>query len=236
MCAAGQSPTYSASLSGAHPLSTCAHAHPAPSPTVFNSIEEGYYYIHHRACHFLQDIFAINQHPYVEEKGLLQDDVANLGRVIRAVDSTLFCLDDAGVVLSRIWYTGTHLLSTAWWCVAWLCALLCALQQRAACSPSLGRCVCHTCSPHLAHRCLYEIWQTVLAKGAPGLLILVNQVGVRKIREIWNLVDVSKAQVSSSHWSYGASFTVYICMYMYVYVFMYICICMQQPGSQQFSL
>lgn len=59
-----------------------------------------------RACTFartLQDIFAINQHPYVDERGLLLDDVASLARVIKAVECTLFCLDPSGTVLTRIW-------------------------------------------------------------------------------------------------------------------------------------
>lgn len=49
------------------------------------------------------DILAINQWPYVDAKGLLVDDVSNLANVIKATDKTLFCLDDKGVVLTRIW-------------------------------------------------------------------------------------------------------------------------------------
>lgn len=49
------------------------------------------------------DILAINQHPYLDPKGLLLDDVAALSDVIKATESTLFCLDQKGIVLTRIW-------------------------------------------------------------------------------------------------------------------------------------
>lgn len=49
------------------------------------------------------DILAINQHPYLDPKGLLLDDVSALADVIKATQSTLFCLDNKGVVLTRIW-------------------------------------------------------------------------------------------------------------------------------------
>eukprot|EP00967_Tisochrysis_lutea_P157835 scaffold321287_cov18-Tisochrysis_lutea.AAC.1 len=49
------------------------------------------------------DIIAINQVPYATNKGLLQDDVSSLSKVIDTVDSTLFFLDAQGVVLTRIW-------------------------------------------------------------------------------------------------------------------------------------
>ena len=49
------------------------------------------------------DILAINQHPYLDPKALLLDDVAALADVIKATKQTLFCLDNKGVVLTRIW-------------------------------------------------------------------------------------------------------------------------------------
>ena len=49
------------------------------------------------------DIIAINQHPYEERGCLLNEDVANLGKVLKATQDTLFCLDSDCVSLSRIW-------------------------------------------------------------------------------------------------------------------------------------
>lgn len=49
------------------------------------------------------DIFAINQHPYTDGGALLNDDVANLAKVVAATERTLFCLDSRCTVLSRIW-------------------------------------------------------------------------------------------------------------------------------------
>lgn len=52
---------------------------------------------------YLQDIVAINQHPYTEKGCLLNDDVANLARVVHSTAQTLFCLDAECTSLKRIW-------------------------------------------------------------------------------------------------------------------------------------
>lgn len=49
------------------------------------------------------DVFAINQTPYADRGCLQEDDVANLGKVVRATERTLFCLDGDCVSLTRIW-------------------------------------------------------------------------------------------------------------------------------------
>uniref|UniRef100_A0A7S3VK12 Uncharacterized protein n=1 Tax=Dunaliella tertiolecta TaxID=3047 RepID=A0A7S3VK12_DUNTE len=50
------------------------------------------------------DICAINQNKY-EDKGELQaDDVSHLSSVVRKAKSTLFCLDEKGKSLTRIWW------------------------------------------------------------------------------------------------------------------------------------
>lgn len=46
---------------------------------------------------------AINQHPYENRGCLLNDDVSNLGEVIRATKTTLFCIDKEAVWPTRIW-------------------------------------------------------------------------------------------------------------------------------------
>jgi hypothetical protein len=44
------------------------------------------------------------QHPYDGVQiALIEEDVARLGEVVAAVHSTLFCMDDQGRVLTRIW-------------------------------------------------------------------------------------------------------------------------------------
>ena len=73
------------------------------------------------------DVVAINQHPYETKGSLLDDDVANLVKNIKATEKTLFCLDENCTSLTRIW-------------------------------------------------CLFEVWQTFLDKGAPGLLVLMPDV------------------------------------------------------------
>mmetsp|Transcript_23426 Transcript_23426/g.60979 ORF Transcript_23426/g.60979 Transcript_23426/m.60979 type:complete len:256 (-) Transcript_23426:753-1520(-) len=51
------------------------------------------------------DIFAINQNKY-EDKGELQaDDISHLASVVRKAKSTLFCLDEEGRTLTRIWWS-----------------------------------------------------------------------------------------------------------------------------------
>ena len=74
------------------------------------------------------DIVAINQHPYEAKGCLLNDDVANLAKVVGATERTLFTLDAACVSLSRIW-------------------------------------------------CLFEVWQTFLAKAPLACWCLCPQLG-----------------------------------------------------------
>ena len=93
------------------------------------------------------DIVAINQHPYEDKGCLLNDDVANLAKVVAATERTLFCLDAQCVVLTRIW-------------------------------------------------CLYEVWQTFLAKGAAGLLVLMPTVEEAKLGEVFNTFDTMKAEAT----------------------------------------
>ena len=49
------------------------------------------------------DIIAINQHPYTSKGVLLNADVANLAKVVKAVEKTLFGLDEECTSLTRIW-------------------------------------------------------------------------------------------------------------------------------------
>ena len=93
------------------------------------------------------DIVAINQHPYEDKGCLLNDDVANLAKVVAATERKLFCLDAECVVLTRIW-------------------------------------------------CLYEVWQTFLAKGAAGLLVLMPTVDEAKLEEVFNTFDTMKAEAT----------------------------------------
>ena len=49
-------------------------------------------------------IFCPLQHPYDGANiALIEDDVNNLGKVVAAVDATLFVMDARGQVLTRIW-------------------------------------------------------------------------------------------------------------------------------------
>ena len=95
------------------------------------------------------DIVAINQHPYEAKGCLLNDDVANLAKVVGATERTLFILDAECVSLSRIW-------------------------------------------------CLYEVWQTFLAKGAAGLLVLMPSVGAAKLRGVFETFDVMQAEATQA--------------------------------------
>ena len=100
------------------------------------------------------DIVAINQHPYEARGCLLNDDVANLARVVQATERTLFCLDPECVVLGRIW-------------------------------------------------CVYEAWQTFLAKGSAGLLMLMPSAVLkgefedRLLRQLLNF-DVREAKATQA--------------------------------------
>ncbi|KAF5841070.1 hypothetical protein DUNSADRAFT_14469 [Dunaliella salina] len=49
------------------------------------------------------DICAINQNKYEDKGELQQDDISHLADVVRKTKSTLFCLDEEGKTLTRIW-------------------------------------------------------------------------------------------------------------------------------------
>ena len=93
------------------------------------------------------DIVAINQHPYEAKGCLLNDDVANLAKVVKATDKTLFCLDANCTSLSRIW-------------------------------------------------CLFEVWQTFLDKGAPGVLVLMPDVDAATLTNLFKTFDVKNAKAT----------------------------------------
>ena len=93
------------------------------------------------------DVVAINQHPYKDRGALLNDDVANLAKVVRATEKTLFCLDECCTSLSRIW-------------------------------------------------CLYEVWQTFVAKGSEGLLMLMPAVAAGRLEHVFYEFNVMEAQAT----------------------------------------
>ena len=95
------------------------------------------------------DIVAINQHPYEAKGCLLNDDVANLAKVVDATERTLLILDAECVALSRIW-------------------------------------------------CLYEVWQTFLARGAAGLLVFMPSVKPDKLNEVFQTFDVLQAEATQA--------------------------------------
>ena len=94
------------------------------------------------------DIIAINQHPYKDDHGCLQnEDVDSLAKVVHATERTLLCLDKECVALSRIW-------------------------------------------------CVYEVWQTILEKGAYGLRVIMPEVEGSTLTEIFKTFDVMKAEAT----------------------------------------
>lgn len=48
----------------------------------------------------LQDVVALNQHPYADKKPLLDEDMANLAKVVHSTEQTLLCLDKECTALS----------------------------------------------------------------------------------------------------------------------------------------
>ena len=95
------------------------------------------------------DIIAINQHPYTSKGVLLNADVANLAKVVKATEKTLFCLDEECTSLTRIW-------------------------------------------------CLFEVWQTFMNKGAPGLLVLMPDVESGTLTDLFKTFDVKNAEATQA--------------------------------------
>ena len=93
------------------------------------------------------DVVAISQHPYVDKGILLDEDVANLTKVVKATERTLFCLDKDCASLGRIW-------------------------------------------------CLFEVWQTFLNKGAPGVLVIMPDIKGGTLIEIFETFDVKNAKAT----------------------------------------
>lgn len=82
-------------------------------------------------------------------------------------------------------------------CFVCCCVLVVVLVAQAA-SPCIA---CCTGVYMYAHRCLYEIWQTVVDKGGSGLLVLSSGVEGESLKTIMHQLDV--AQVQKAGWRVG---------------------------------
>lgn len=97
----------------------------------------------------------------------MPNTLAHLSQVIGSTERTPFCLAAKGVVLT----TGPRLPPTYHQIIQHFSQVIKATERTLFCLDAKGVVLTRIW-------CLFEVWHTVLAGGAPKLLVLANQVRV----------------------------------------------------------